>query len=122
MRTIRTAQASIFELFAAHDIGRELQAMSVWLDEHREVLEWVAADLRWHGLKPTGREGLPVESVLRCALLKQHRQLSYEELAFHLLDLGQAFKPSRGCRCIGCRRSRRCSARWRQLPRRPGNA
>ena len=26
------------------------------------------------------------ESVLRCALLKQHRQLSYEELAFHLED------------------------------------
>jgi IS5 family transposase len=27
---------------------------------------------------------LPAESVLRCALLKQQRQLSYEELAFHL--------------------------------------
>ena len=31
-------------------------------------------------------EGLPAESVLRCALLKQQRQLSYEELAFHLED------------------------------------
>src|SRR5262249_24699781 len=29
---------------------------------------------------------LPAESVLRCALLKQQRQLSYEELAFHLED------------------------------------
>jgi IS5 family transposase len=29
---------------------------------------------------------LPAESALRCALLKQHRQLSYEELAFHLED------------------------------------
>ena len=26
--------------------------------------------------------------MLRCALLKQHRQLSYEELAFHLEDFG----------------------------------
>src|SRR5262249_47744712 len=34
----------------------------------------------------TGRHGLPAESVLRCALLKQQRQLSYEELAFHLED------------------------------------
>jgi hypothetical protein len=34
-----------------------------------------------HSHKETGREGLPAESVLRCALLKQHRQLSYEELA-----------------------------------------
>ena len=31
-----------------------------------------------------GRRGLPAESALRCGLLKQHRQLSYEELAFHL--------------------------------------
>jgi IS5 family transposase len=29
---------------------------------------------------------LPAESVLRCALLKQYRQLSYQELAFHLSD------------------------------------
>jgi len=29
---------------------------------------------------------LPAETVLRCALLKQHRQLSYQELAFHLED------------------------------------
>jgi IS5 family transposase len=29
---------------------------------------------------------LPAETVLRCALLKQQRQLSYEELAFHLED------------------------------------
>src|SRR5207248_10741443 len=36
--------------------------------------------------RETGRCGLPAESVLRCALLKQQRQLSYEELAFHLED------------------------------------
>ncbi len=86
MRKKRTAQASIYEVFAPHDIGRELQAMSEWLDEHREVLDWVARDVRRRGLKPTGRSGLSVESVLRCALLKQHRQLSYEELAFYLYD------------------------------------
>ena len=38
------------------------------------------------GCKETGRHGLPAEAVLRCALLKQYRQLSYEELAFHLED------------------------------------
>ena len=82
----RTVQASLFDLFAGHEIGRELKAMSQWLDEHRELLAWVAEDLRRRGVKETGREGLPAESVLRCALLKQHRQLSYEELAFHLED------------------------------------
>jgi transposase, IS5 family len=46
----------------------------------------VAADLRREGVQETGRQGLPAEAVLRCALLKQYRQLSYEELAFHLED------------------------------------
>jgi transposase, IS5 family len=86
MRQERTVQASIFDLFAQHEIGRELKAMSQWLDEHRQLLGSVADDLRRHGVKETGREGLAAESVLRCALLKQHRQLSYEELAFHLED------------------------------------
>ena len=46
----------------------------------------MAGDLRRHGLRETGRRGLPAEAVLRCALLKQQRQLCYEELAFHLED------------------------------------
>jgi transposase, IS5 family len=86
MRQERTVQASIFDLFAGHEIGRELRAMSAWLDEHIELLSLVAADLRRDGVKQTGRNGLPAEAVLRCALLKQHRQLSYQELAFHLED------------------------------------
>ena len=86
MRQERTVQGTLFDIFAEHEIGRELKAMSQWLDEHRDVLGLVVADLRRHGLKDTGRHGLAVETVLRCALLKQHRQLSYEELAFHLED------------------------------------
>jgi IS5 family transposase len=86
MRQERTVQASIFDLFAGHEIGRELKAMSAWLDDHREIAGLVAADLRQDGMKATGRQGLPAEAVLRCALLKQHRQLSYQELAFHLED------------------------------------
>jgi transposase, IS5 family len=86
MRQERTVQGSIFDRFAEHEIGRELKAMSGWLDEHRELLGLVTADLRRHGVKETGRQGLPAEAVLRCALLKQHRQLSYQELAFHLED------------------------------------
>jgi len=86
MRQERTVQASLFDLFADHEIGRELKRMSQWLDEHRQLTELASEDLRRRGVKETGREGLPVESVVRCALLKQHRQLSYEELAFHLED------------------------------------
>jgi IS5 family transposase len=86
MRQERTVQASLFDLFAGHEIGRVLKAMSAWLDEHRALLGLVAAELRRHGVKATGRHGLPAESVLRCAVLKQYRQLSYQELAFHLED------------------------------------
>ena len=86
MRKERTVQATIFDFYATHEIGRELKAMSRWLDDHRELLSLVAHDLRSKKVKPTGRQGLSAETVLRCALLKQHRQFSYDELAFHLED------------------------------------
>lgn len=86
MRQERTIQASIFDLFAEHEIGRELEAMSQWLDGHHELLGLVAKDLGRRGVKATGRQGLSAEAALRCALLKQYRQLSYQELAFHLED------------------------------------
>jgi IS5 family transposase len=86
MRQERTVQASIFDFFATHEIGHELRAMSQWLDEHRDLLGLVARDLVRVGVKATGRQGLAAEAALRCALLKQYRQLSYQELAFHLED------------------------------------
>jgi transposase, IS5 family len=86
MRPERTVQATIFEVFARHEIGCALQAISQWLDGQRPLVSLVAGDLRRQGVRETGRRGLPAETVLRCALLKQQRQLSYEELAFHLED------------------------------------
>ena len=86
MRQERTVQATIFEVFARHEIGCELKAISQWLDGQRALVSLVAGDLRRQGVRQTGRRGLSAESVLRCALLKQQRQLSYEELAFHLED------------------------------------
>jgi len=84
MRAKRTAQISLYDQFAAHDIGRELAGMSDLLDAHPVLLDVVAEDLG--SSAATGRCGLSAESALRCALLKQYRQLTYEELAFHLLD------------------------------------
>src|SRR5690242_667773 len=86
MRQERTIQATIFEVFAQHEIGCELKAMSQWLDGQGQLTSLVAGDLRRQGVRETGRRGLSAETVLRCALLKQQRQLSYEELAFHLED------------------------------------
>ena len=57
MRQERTVQASIFDLFAGHEIGRELKAMSAWLDDHRELASLVAADLRrTRRRRPGGRD------------------------------------------------------------------
>src|ERR1700750_2544857 len=86
MRQERTVQASIFDLFARHEIGCELKKASQWLDEDPALLGLVTRDLRGDGVQETGRQVLPAEAVLRCALLKQYRQLSYQELAFHLED------------------------------------
>ena len=87
MRQKRTIQGSLFDIFAGHQIGRELKAMSALLDGvGSAILDLVVADLDEAGVKQTGRQGLPAESAFRCALLKQQHQLSYEELAFYLED------------------------------------
>jgi transposase, IS5 family len=75
MRQERTVQASIFDVFATHEIGHELKTMSQWLDGHRDLLGLVGRDLLRVGVEVTGRQGLPAEAVLRCAILKQYRQL-----------------------------------------------
>ena len=86
MREKHTVQRSIFEHYAEHEIGLELKSMSVWLDQNMDLLDWVAADINPHNVEDTGRKGLSVESVLRCALLKQYRQMTYKDLVFCLMD------------------------------------
>src|SRR5260370_14305010 len=95
MRQERTVQATIFEVFARHEIGCELKTISQWLDRQLALVGLVAGDLRRHGLHETGRRGLPAGTGLGCALLKQQRQVSYGESAFPLEDSGsfRAFGP-----------------------------
>ena len=54
------------------------------MDDTAICLVWSHETLGRPDVKATGRQGLPAEAVLRRALLKQYRQLSYQELAFHL--------------------------------------
>jgi hypothetical protein len=46
MRQERTVQATIFEVFARHEIGCELKTISQWLDGQRALVSLVAGDLR----------------------------------------------------------------------------
>ena len=57
MRQERIIQATIFEVFAEHEIGRELKAISQWLDEHRALLGLVVSDLRRHRIAGFGAGG-----------------------------------------------------------------
>jgi IS5 family transposase len=87
MRKKQRLQTSIFDYYVEHEIGDELKNISRLLDQHREVLDWVEEDIKTINLKDdSGRKSMTVESILRCAILKQHRQLSYAELSFTLLD------------------------------------
>ena len=86
MRQKLTRQMSIFSVTMRHDIGKELATFSEILDATPKMLDLVYADLTRVARKDTGREGMTAEQVLRCVALKQYRNLSYEELAFHLED------------------------------------
>ena len=60
--------------------------MSDWLDKHPELLDRVAEDLQSGGGSARGRSGMTIDSILRCAILKQYRQVDYRTLAFYLRD------------------------------------
>jgi transposase, IS5 family len=69
-----------------NNVGQELEAISSVLDYNRDILELIYQDLIGLRQADTGRLGLSAEQVLRGAILKQYRQLTFEELTFHLED------------------------------------
>ena len=86
MRRKFNPQLNLFTIMARNQIAQELQQISQVLDATPQVLELAYQDLVRSSRPTTGREGMTAEQVLRCAILKQYRQLTYEELAFHLED------------------------------------
>jgi len=86
MRETRVTQASLFDNYSKHEYGFQLKSLSRVLDEHTEILTLIKKDLINSSTKKAGRNGLSVESVFRCLLLKQQLGISYEQLVFHLTD------------------------------------
>ncbi len=86
MRRKFNPQTNLFSPMAKSSIVKELEQMSNVLDATPTVMDLVFRDLVKTHRIDTGREGLTAEQVLRCAILKQYRELTYEELAFHLED------------------------------------
>ncbi len=87
MRKNLHSQPPLVPLSIDHDHANELRAISDRLDAMPQASDVVLEDLV-RGLKdPTkGREGMPAETVLRAAIVKQMRGFSYENLAFHQAD------------------------------------
>jgi transposase, IS5 family len=86
MRRKLNRQTNLFTAVSSNPIARELEEISKVIDANPSVLDLVYQDLIKAKRHDTGREGLTAEQVLRCCILKQYRELSYEELAFHLED------------------------------------
>ena len=91
MRKKRNPQCSLELAVVPHGIFEQLSAMSRWLDDHPQFLDWVMDDLDSGATKNTGRVGLSAESALRAALLKQYLQCDYDYLTFVLMD-SQCFR------------------------------
>ncbi|MCX5887904.1 MAG: ISNCY family transposase [Deltaproteobacteria bacterium] len=91
MRKKKEPQLNLLNLMPRNKIAQELEAIAHLLDANQDILDLVYCDLVKYRRQDTGRNGMTAEQVLRCAILKQYRELTYEELAFHLDD-SQAFR------------------------------
>ena len=85
MRTRHTTQHSIFRYRPEHEISQILAGMSIWLEQHGEILEWIEQDV-CEKVSQFGRAGMSCEQILRIGLIKQYRQCSYRELVVLLSD------------------------------------
>jgi len=87
MRKRNQKQMPLTPTTVDHPHAMELQRISRILDHIPSIKE-----LAWQELTQyvenfgTGAEGMSAEQVVRCAIVKQMEDYSYDELAFHILD------------------------------------
>ena len=87
MRKKNQKQMPLTPTTVDHPHGMELKLISRILDSTPTINE-----LAWQELTQnvenfgTGAEGMSAEQVVRCAIVKQMEDYSYDELAFHVID------------------------------------
>ena len=96
MRQKCTVQGSIFDLYAEHEIGRELKAMSDWLDEHPEILDWIAPDLCRAESNRPGVKGCQSSRSCVAPFLNSTVSSARRHMPF-IWRTPIPFKPSDGC-------------------------
>ena len=85
MRQSRENQLPLTPLWPDHQHAQELREISKILDENSKLNERVWQELS-EADSTKGAPGMSGEQVLRCGVIKQMHQFSYDRLAFHLAD------------------------------------
>ena len=104
MRHLRRTQLGLFVQYPEHQLSKELLQISNIIERHPEFVLCVHVDLV-QSKAADGDIGMTAEQVLKSAILKFIRGLSYRELAFNIadsvstrffleLDLGETYKHS----------------------------
>ena len=76
-----------FEFYQSNSkMSKKLEKMSEILQNDRSFLEKIAEDFKTPKKSLAGAKGMKIEQVVRVAILKQLRQLGYEELYDELSD------------------------------------
>ncbi len=86
MRVICDPQMRLEFYQSNSKMSKKLQKISDILQKNVSFLEKVAADFKTPKGSPAGAKGMSIEQVVRIAILKQLRQLGYEELFDELND------------------------------------
>ncbi len=86
MRVIFDTQLRLEFYQSNSKMSKKLQKISDILQKDMSFLEKVAGDFKTPKGSPAGAKGMTIEQVVRVAILKQLRQLGYEELFDELND------------------------------------
>ena len=82
MRKNRENQLPLSPSWPDHRLARELESISKILDQNPSISDLVLHDLCDKVSSKNGARGMTAEQVLRCALIKQTHQFSYEKAGF----------------------------------------
>ncbi len=86
MRVICDTQLRLEFYQSSSKMSKKLEKISDILQKDMSFLEKVAGDFKTPKGSPAGAKGMTIEQVVRVAILKQLRQLGYEELFDELND------------------------------------
>lgn len=88
MREKHQKQMPLMAHIMNHPQSQELEAISAIIDANPTICDYILQDLNKGKAQPkqTGASGMTADQVMRCAIVKFLFDLTYEKLAFHIVD------------------------------------